>query len=133
MEFGSFPERVGAGTLQTRGAEFIPDSRGGFLDAPVVEVDSFTGDVPDCAPVGCFEMTLGRTRAIAEERVVAIEAFEDGLGDRPCVLGQRSLAGGEGGGGDGHGMMAVSSDDTLVASARPVSTRVRPPALPWES
>ena len=48
-------------------------------------------------------MPLGGAGAIAEQRVVAIEALEDGLGDRPCVLGQRSLAGGEGGGGASSG------------------------------
>ena len=43
VEFGAFPQRVGAGPVQARGAEFTLDARDRFQDAPVVEVDAIAG------------------------------------------------------------------------------------------
>ena len=60
-------------------------------DAAVVVVDAVAGHVPDRAPVAGLEMMLGRARAIAEQRVVAVETFaqHDGDGARDVFGGGR--------------------------------------------
>src|SRR6185437_8741536 len=72
---------VGVGATDAARAEVALDARDGLGDAPIVEVDSVACDVPDREPVRSFEMALCRPRTFAEQRVVAVETFEQDRGD----------------------------------------------------
>ena len=118
VQFGALPQCVGARAVQARTAEFVPDARGGFLDAAVIEIDAIARHMAYRAPVGGFEMVLGGARAIAEQRVVAIEAVAQHDGDRPGgVVGRRRWDGGEvrnGARGHQRVVRAVDGIRTLV-------------------
>jgi hypothetical protein len=98
------PQRVGAASRRIDGAELALDALGRFPDPAIVEVDAVARDVTDREEVGGFEMPLRRARAIAKQRVVPVESFEqrerDGAGrivrrqDRE--RGDRLGAGGQG-------------------------------------
>ena len=77
------PEFVVAPGVGPAEAEIALDALDGLRDAPVVEVDAITPDVSDREPVAGLEMPLGGARAVAEQRVVAVEALEDDPGDLP--------------------------------------------------
>ena len=82
VELDALPQRVGAAAFEARRAELALDPLDRLQDAPVVVVDAVARDVADRAPVAGLEMPLGGARAIAEQRVVAVEAFAQRGGDR---------------------------------------------------
>jgi hypothetical protein len=75
------PECIGTAGVRLREVEVALDARHRFGDAAIVEIDAVVRDVADREPVAGFEMALGRARALAEQRVVPVEALEQDLGD----------------------------------------------------
>ena len=67
--------------------------RGGFQHAAVVEVDAIAGHMLDGEPVARLEVPLRRARALAEHRVVVVEAVQQQTRDAACLRRQRSRAG----------------------------------------
>jgi len=84
----------------------------GFADPPVVEVDAVADQVGDRAEVGRLEVPLRGACAIAEQRVVLVEAFDERLRDR--ARGGVDL-GRDGGGGKRAGRHRVGSGGTRTA------------------
>ena len=128
VQLDLFPQRVVGGEVDADAPVVAIEAFGGLDHPAVVEIDAVARDVLDRAPVPVLEVPACGARALPEQRVMTIEAVENRLRDRPRVLRQRSLAGGEGGGGDRHGMAVVTSDDNLAASVR--SGRAGHGALP---
>ena len=62
-------------------AEVALDPLDGLGDAPIVEVDAVARDVADREPVTRLEIALRRARAVAEQRVVPVEALDEDLRD----------------------------------------------------
>ena len=90
--------------FQARGAIFALDALDG-LDSAVVVVDAVPAHLADGAPVAGLEIGLGGARAIAEERVVSVEAVAHRDCDRAGgVVGGRGYGGSRNGGqgADGH-------------------------------
>src|SRR5689334_6999291 len=56
--------------------EVALDALDGFGDAPVVVVDALARDVADREPLPGLEVPLGRSRALAKDGVMPVEAFE---------------------------------------------------------
>ena len=104
--------------------ELAQHAIGGFLDAAIVEVDPVAAHVLDREPVAGFEVASRRARALAEERVVPIEALDQRGRDRVRGLGGRQLTRRQRGGRDSHcgthpgarvGADTASSRDCLPA------------------
>ena len=95
------PQRVGAAAAELDRAELALDALGRLLDAPVVEVDPVARDMADREEVAGLEMLLRGARAIAEQRVVLVESFEQRQRDRAGGVvrgrGDRELGLGAGG------------------------------------
>ena len=68
-------------------AVFALDFRGGFQHAAVVEVDAIAGHMLDGEPVARLEVPLRRTRALAEHRIVVVEAFQHETRDAAGLVG----------------------------------------------
>src|SRR5205823_5543263 len=82
MQLDAIPQGVGAAARKARRAKFAFDALDGFGAAAVVEVDAIANDVVDRKPIARLEITLGRACAVAKQRVMAVESFEQDLGDR---------------------------------------------------
>jgi len=71
------PQRVAFPVGQRDKVEVAFDALGGFAHALVVEVDPLARAPAHAVPVAVFEAALGQLRDIAEQAVVAVEAFDD--------------------------------------------------------
>ena len=69
-------------------AELGADALDRLAHAVVVEGDPLARELADRVPVGGLETGLGLLRVVAEQRVVAIEAVADRLGDRDAMIGR---------------------------------------------
>ena len=83
MELDLLPQRVGGEGVEVGEPEFSEDQLRVFVHAAVVEVDPVASDVLNREPVARLEVALGRPGALAEERVVLVEALEQEL--RNCA------------------------------------------------
>ncbi len=93
------PHRI---AVNSRGAQLALKPVGGLLHPPVVEVDAVAADVLDREPVAGVEMPSRRARALAEQRVVLVEAFDQGARDRAGLSRDALCAGGGGFDGGCH-------------------------------
>ena len=59
---------------------------GRFLHAPIVEIDAVASHMLDRKPVAGLEVALCRACALAEERVMLVEALEQDQRDRKRLL-----------------------------------------------
>src|SRR5437773_8460536 len=92
MQLDAVPQRIGAAARKARRAKFTFDALDGFSATAVVEVDTIPNDVMDCEPITRLEIALRCTRTLAKQRVMAVEAFEQHLGDRKrCVFRRKRV------------------------------------------
>ena len=89
-------------------AEFALQPRDRLHDATIVEVDPILRRVRNRQPVAGLEVAFGRASAIAEQRVVVVEALKGRLRDCRRLGGRRDAdraraRGGMQRGGRGHG------------------------------
>jgi hypothetical protein len=82
MQLDAVPQRIGAAARKARRAKFAFDALDGLRAAAIVEIDAISNDVMDCEPIAGLEIALCGTSTLAKQRVMAVEAFEQDLGDR---------------------------------------------------
>ena len=100
VQLDALPQSVGAAAVEPGRPELAPDALHGLDDPAVVVVDPVARDVAQRAPVARLEVALRGARAVAEQRVVAVEAVAQRARDRVRgVVGGRGEAR-RGGGGE---------------------------------
>ncbi len=107
------------------GAQTRAQPVGGLLHPPIVEVDAVAADVLDREPVAGVEMPPRRARALAEQRVVLVEAFEQRARDRAGLSRDALLARGAA----ALTVAAIDEAGSQVACGRAVR-RERPSMIP---
>ncbi len=75
------PQRIALGVFERGQVELALDAGHRFEHALVVEIDPLAGARAHQLPVAVFVHRLGLLRHVAEQAVVAIEAFENGVRD----------------------------------------------------
>ena len=115
-------------------AEIAHDALGGLVHAAVVEVDAVARDVLDGEPVAGLEMALRRARALAEQRVVLVEALEQHQRDGARLLGGRPVTRGrvadETRGSAGHEFRAAAPAACQPDAANVSHFRMSPDSRP---
>ena len=120
VQLHALPQRVGADAIEAGRAELALDPLDGLRGAAVVEVDPVARDVADREPVGGLEIAPGRARALAKQRVVAVEPFEQDAGDGAGAGPRRAAPAGRARGREwpsGRGVSSVGALGGADASA----------------
>src|SRR5438067_950961 len=82
VQLDPIPQRVGSAARKPCRAKFALDTLDRFGAAAVVEIDAITDDMMNREPIACLEIAFRRTCTVAKQRVMAVEAFEQDLGNR---------------------------------------------------
>ncbi len=132
-ELHLLPQRVGLRAVEAGEAELAKDPLGRLVHAPIVEIDPVAADVLDGEPVAGLEVAFRRARALAEQRVVLVEALEQHLRDRARLL-RAGLVANDGGNGRGergsHGIQAIGSRGSHPDAANVSHFRMSPDSSP---
>ena len=121
LQLDLLPQCVG----QARGVEVALQPFDRLVHAIVVELDAIGVSLAHRVPLGALEPAFGLAADLAEQAIVLVEAFQQGMGD-----GEGDLAGGRRGAGEqlGHRFSvrsAISRRAYFVSSnsSRPISHR----------